>query len=73
MQGQQQLTDPAFLAIRLFVTASFLGALYAVIRPAILLAAGRQKRDRVRARYALAAWMLVSFVCLLLIRHGVER
>jgi small-conductance mechanosensitive channel len=73
MQGQQQLADPAFLAIRLFVTASFLGALYAVIRPAILLAAGRQKRDRVRARYALAAWMLVSFVCLLLIRHGVER
>jgi small-conductance mechanosensitive channel len=73
MQDQQQLSDPAFLALRIGMALFYLAALYVVIRRAVVIAVGRRSRDRVRTRYALAACMLLACVCLQLIRHGVEK
>jgi small-conductance mechanosensitive channel len=73
MQGQPQLSDSVFLAIRLGIMLFYLALLFLVLRRALLLAAGRQSRHRDRARYALTAGMLLSLACLLLIRDMVER
>jgi small-conductance mechanosensitive channel len=72
MQGQQQLSESAFLALRIGVVLFCLAFVYVVLRRAILLAVGRQSRGLVRTRYVLAAGMLLASVSLLFIRHRVE-
>jgi len=73
LQAQPQLSESAFLALRLGLLLCYFAALAVVIRRAILLAVGRQSRDRSRRRYALAVGTLLTSVCLPLILHQAEE